>query len=173
MDRTGRKGKPLFKKWWFWVVVVVVVLAVGGAIGGGSSNGSDGASATSTATRKDGRSSDGSSSESSTDDKASEDGASKAAGTEKTIELQATATGNGTVMWFKDGSSNTEQFSGSWSKTFTGDEAKDLNSVSVSGDLLGDDAQKVTCKVIVNGEEKESKEASGASGSAYCTVPWL
>lgn len=70
---------------------------------------------------------------------------------EKTIELQATATGNGTVMIYKAGSYSNEHFSGQWSKTYTGDEAKDLSMFSVSGDIVGGDGQQVSCKVIVNG----------------------
>ncbi|PLS28636.1 hypothetical protein [Bifidobacterium parmae] len=159
MSETKAK-KPIFKKWWFWVIVVVVVLAIGGAVGGGSSNGSDSASSAATSQKTQGG-----------DSSKTDGGASSEQKTEKTIELQATATGNGTVIWTKSGSSNTEQFSGSWSKTFTGDETKDLTGVSVTGDVMGGNDQKVTCKVIVNGEEKDSKEATGAAGSAFCTVP--
>lgn len=101
----------------------------------------------------------------------SDDTASSGKTTEKTVEFQATATGNGTVIWTKSGSSNTEQFSGTWSKTFTGDEAKDLTGVSVTGDIMGGNDQQVTCKIIVNGEEKDAKEAGGSAGSAMCTVP--
>ena len=98
----------------------------------------------------------------------SDDTASSGKTTEKTVEFQATATGNGTVIWTKSGSSNTEQFSGTWSKTFTGDEAKDLTGVSVTGDIMGGNDQQVTCKIIVNGEEKDAKEAGGSAGSATC-----
>ena len=92
---------------------------------------------------------------------------------EKTVELQATATGNGTVMIWKNGATSNDHFSGSWSKTYTGDEAKDLERFSVSTDVMGGDDQQVSCKVIVNGQEKDSKEASGAMGSAYCNIPWF
>lgn len=42
---------------------------------------------------------------------------------------------------------------------------------SVSGDIMGGDNQQVSCKVIVNGQEKGSKDASGSAGSAMCNIP--
>lgn len=42
---------------------------------------------------------------------------------------------------------------------------------SVSGDIMGGDNQQVSCKVIVNGQEKDSKDASGSAGSAMCHIP--
>lgn len=74
-------------------------------------------------------------------------------------------------MIYKAGSSSNEHFSGQWSKTYTGDEAKDLSMFSVSGDIMGGDNQQVSCKVIVNGQEKDSKDASGSAGSAMCNIP--
>lgn len=76
-------------------------------------------------------------------------------------------------MIWKDGSTSNEHFSGSWSKTYTGDEAKDVSMFSVSGDIMGGDNQQVSCKVIVNGQEKDSKDASGSAGLAMCNVPWF
>lgn len=90
---------------------------------------------------------------------------------EKTIELQATATGDGTAMIWENGSSSSQEFSGSWSKTYTGDEAKDLTMFSVNGDFMGGNDQQVSCKVIVDGQEKVSKDASGSAGTATCNVP--
>lgn len=66
---------------------------------------------------------------------------------------------------------SSQQFSGSWSKTYTGDEAKDLTMLSVTGDIMGDNNQQVSCKVIVDGQEKVSKDASGSAGAATCNVP--
>lgn len=43
--------------------------------------------------------------------------------------------------------------------------------LSVTGDIMGDNNQQVSCKVIVNGQEKDSKSASGSVGSASCNVP--
>lgn len=74
-------------------------------------------------------------------------------------------------MIYKDGSTSNQNFSGSWSKTYTGDEAKGLSMFSVHGDIMGGDNQQVSCKVIVNGQEKDSKDASGSAGSAMCNVP--
>lgn len=77
------------------------------------------------------------------------------------------------MVLYKDGSTSNEHFSGSWSKTYTGDETKDLSMFSVSGDIMGGDNQQVSCKVIVNGQEKVSKDASGSVGSATCRIPWF
>ena len=147
--------KTIWKRWWFWIIVIIVVAVIATNMNGGSKSSSNT------------QSSNTSQSQQQTDSNKQQD----AKPAEKTIELQATATGNGSVMWMKNGSSNSEQFNGNWSKTFTGDEAKELNSISVSGDLTGGNDQKVTCKVIVNGEEKDAKEASGAAGNAFCSVP--
>lgn len=156
---TKQGKKPLFKRWWFWLIVVLVVLGVAGSI----QSGSDTATSAST---------ESSTSQTAAPEK-SEKPAEPAKPAEKTVELQATATGNGTVMIWENGSTSTQQFSGSWSKTYTGDEAKDLSSFSVSGDITGGNDQQVTCKVIVNGQEKVSKDASGTMGSAHCNVPWF
>lgn len=149
--------KPLFKRWWFWLIVVLVVLGVAGS----TQSGDDTATSAST---------ESSTSQTTTPEK-SEKQTKPAKPAEKTVELQATATGNGTVMIYKAGSSSNEHFSGQWSKTYTGDEAKDLSMFSVSGDIMGGDNQQVSCKVIVNGQEKDSKDASGSAGSAMCNIP--
>ena len=152
----------MYKRWWFWLIVVLVVLGVVGS----TQSGDDTATSAST---------ESSTSQTTTPEKSekSEKPAEPAKPAEKTVELQATATGNGTVMIHKDGSTSNEHFSGQWSKTYTGDEAKDLSMFSVSGDIMGGDDQQVSCKVIVNGQEKDSKNASGSVGSATCDIPWF
>lgn len=152
----------MFKRWWFWLIVVLVVLGVVGS----TQSGSDTATSAST---------ESSTSQTTTPEKSekSEKPAEPAKPAEKTVELQAAATGNGTVMIYKDGSTSNEHFLGQWSKTYTGDEAKGLSMFSVSGDIMGGDDQQVSCKVIVNGQEKDSKNASGSVGSATCDIPWF
>ena len=155
--------KPLYKRWWFWLIVVLVVLGVVGS----TQSGDDTATSAST---------ESSTSQTATPDKSEKPTeptkpAEPAKPAEKTIELQATATGNGTAMIWENGSSSSQQFSGSWSKTYTGDEAKDLTMLSVTGDIMGDNNQQVSCKVIVDGQEKVSKDASGSAGTATCNVP--
>lgn len=149
----------MYKRWWFWLIVVLVVLGVVGS----TQSGSDTATSAST---------ESSTSQTATPEK-SEKPTEPAKPAEKTVELQATATGNGTVMIYKDGSTSNEKFSGQWSKTYTGDEAKGLSMFSVSGDIMGGDDQQVSCKVIVNGQEKDSKNASDSVGSATCDIPWF
>lgn len=150
----------MYKRWWFWLIVVLVVLGVVGS----TQSGDDTATSAST---------ESSTSQTTTPEKSekSEKPAEPAKPAEKTVELQATATGNDTVMIYKDGSTSNQNFSGSWSKTYTGDEAKGLSMFSVSGDIMGGDDQQVSCKVIVNGQEKDSKSASGSVGSAMCNIP--
>ena len=149
---TRQQGKkPLYKRWWFWLIVVLVVLGAVGTVGG---NGSGSNTTTSASTKSN-------TSQTATPSKPAA----------KTIELQATATGNGTALISKNGSTDSQQFSGSWSKTYTGDEAKGLSSLSVSGDFMGGNDQQVSCKVIVNGQERDSKSASGSAGSVMCDVP--
>lgn len=149
----------------FTKCVVIVVLGVAGSTQFGSDTATSASteSSTQTATPK--------KSEKPTKPTKPAEPAKPAKPAEKTIELQATATGNGTVMIYKAGSSSNEHFSGQWSKTYTGDEAKDLSSFSVHGDIMGGDNQQVSCKVIVNGQEKDSKDASGSAGSVMCNIP--
>lgn len=164
-QQDNKQGKkPFYKRWWFWLIVVLVVLGAAGAVGGNES----GSTSTSASTKSN-------TSQTAAPSKPSESAkpATPATPAEKTIELQATATGNGTVLISKNGSTDSQQFSGSWSKTYTGDEAKGLTSIFVSGDITGGNDQQVTCKVIVNGQEKDSKSASGTVGSARCDVPWF
>lgn len=141
--------KPLLKRWWFWLIVVLVII---GAVGAGQSGGNNTTSG-------------------SAGSPMSQTSKAPAKPAEKTIELQATATGAGTAMIWENGSSSSQKFSGSWSKTYTGDEAKDLTMFSVTGDFMGGNDQQVSCKVIVDGQEKVSKDASGSAGTATCNVP--
>lgn len=85
-----------------------------------------------------------------------------------TIKLEATATGNGQVIWGTAGSTNTEQFSGTWVKEVP--KGKELMTLMVSGDGM-DPNSKVTCKLYINGELKQEKSGSGQFGSASCTQP--
>lgn len=156
--------KPFYKRWWFWLIVVLVVI---GAVGAGQSG-----SNTTTSASSAGQTASTSATESSASSTASTP-SEPAKPAEKTIELQATATGNGSVIIYENGSTSNQDFSGSWSKTYAGDEAKDLNSFSVHGDIMGGNDQQVSCKVIVNGQEKVSKDASGSAGSAMCNIPWF
>ncbi|MFC2764104.1 MAG: MmpS family transport accessory protein [Rothia dentocariosa] len=88
----------------------------------------------------------------------------------RTLEISATATGDGTVLHGATGSSNSEKFSGEWSKTV--ELPKDEGyTVSVTGDIFNsDDSQQVSCKIIVDGKVEEEKTGSGSAGSAFCNV---
>ena len=88
----------------------------------------------------------------------------------RTLEISATATGDGTVLHGATGSSNSEKFTGEWSKTV--ELPKDEGyTVSVTGDIFNsDDSQQVSCKIIVDGKVEEEKTGSGSAGSAFCNV---
>ena len=153
--------KPLWKRWWFIALVIVVAaVALSKMAGGGGSSTTAGSTSTPAAAAAPAT------------EAAPAEGASPAAApASDTITLKATATGEGTVMWMHDGSSNSEKFTGEWSKEVPY-ESGDW-TVSVTGDILGGDDQKMTCEIIVKGESKEAKEGSGAAGSAGCsTIIW-
>lgn len=90
----------------------------------------------------------------------------------KSVELQATATGKGTAMWSDNGgSSSSQDFDQKWSKKVDPKDAKGMLSVDVSPDFTSDDDnQKVTCTILVNGKQKQHKEATGQSGNASCMI---
>ena len=151
--------KPLWKRWWFIVLMIVVAAGVIGQMTGGGGSGGAAAGGASASASAQGPA----------------DGAGAAAPAEAaapdTITLRATATGEGTVMWMHDGSSNSEKFTGEWSKEVPY-ESGDW-TVSVTGDILGGDDQTMTCEIVVKGESKESQQGTGAIGSAGCsTVVW-
>lgn len=41
-------------------------------------------------------------------------------------------------------------------------------TVTVSGDIMGDSSQEVSCSVKIDGKEKSSNKASGVNGIATC-----
>ena len=155
--------KPFYKKWWFIAIVVIILLvAIGQAMGGGSETAGTQSSPAATDTAK----SDAAAAPAASPEETTE------APAEETVTLKATATGEGTVIWGDtDGSTNTESFSGSWEKTITGEDAKKTYTLSVSGDVMGDDSQQMTCEILVNGESKDDASATGTMGSASCTTP--
>lgn len=150
--------KPLWKRWWFIALVIVVAAGALSKMAGGGSGTTAGSTSTPAAAAAPATA-------------AAEAATPAAAPASDTITLKATATGEGTVMWMHDGSSNSETFTGEWSKDVPY-ESGDW-TVSVTGDILGGDDQKMTCEIIVKGESKEAKEGSGAAGSAGCsTLTW-
>lgn len=143
--------KPFYKRVWFWIIVAIVVIAVASQLGGNkgtdtSTSSSPAASQTSSASK------------------------SSAATDESTakVEMQATSTGKGTATWGEAGSTNQEEFNSTWTKTITGDDAKKGYTLTVMGDVMGGNDQKVSCTVLVNGKQKSHKEGSGAAGTAIC-----
>lgn len=88
----------------------------------------------------------------------------------KSVELQATATGKGSVSWGGEGSNNNQDFNQKWSKTIDPKDAKGYFTFSSESDWESDDNQKVTCTILVNGKQKDHKEASGQASSADCSV---
>ncbi|MBQ9681460.1 MAG: hypothetical protein IJV49_03900 [Aeriscardovia sp.] len=144
--------KPFYKRVWLWILFIAVVLAI---IGGLSTGGKRQTDTKPTAT--------GTDTSQATSVKPAED----------TVELRATATGRGSADWGEVGSSHTETFTKTWSKTISGEEAKKGYVLTVTGDFTGNDNQEVSCTVLVNGVQKDHKTGSGAAGSALCDTSGL
>mgnify|MGYP000919141524 FL=1 len=160
----AKAKKPVWKRWWFIALVIVVAAVALSKMAGGGSSTTAGSTSTPTAAAAP-------ATEAAPAAAPAEAATPAAAPASDTITLKATATGEGTVMWMHDGSSNSEKFTGEWSKEVPY-ESGDW-TVSVTGDILGGDDQKMTCEIIVKGESKEAKEGSGAAGSAGCsTLTW-
>lgn len=88
-----------------------------------------------------------------------------------TITLEATASTTGTVIWGNlDGSTNTEEFTGTWTKEITPKDSTEMYNVIVSGDFM-DESSEVSCKLYVDGELKDEATGTGSAGSASCTQP--
>ncbi|MFT9231408.1 MAG: hypothetical protein ABF515_02045 [Bifidobacterium sp.] len=89
------------------------------------------------------------------------------------VELEATATGTGTATWGEAGSTSQNNFDKNWNKTITGSDAQKGYILTVMGDLTGTDSQKVSCTVLVNGQQKSHKEATGTAGTVTCDTSGL
>lgn len=88
-----------------------------------------------------------------------------------TVTLEATASTTGTVLWMDmDGSSNTEEFTGTWTKEIPLKDETETYTLSVTGDFM-DESSEVTCKLYVDGELKDEATGTGAAGSASCSQP--
>lgn len=88
------------------------------------------------------------------------------------VILEATATSKGNAMWMDmDGSNSSADFSNTWTKELTGDDAKKVWTLSVSNsDYEATDDVKVSCKITVDGKVQVQKEATGQSANASCTM---
>lgn len=88
-----------------------------------------------------------------------------------TVTLEATATTTGMVMWMDmDGSSHTEEFTGTWSKEIPLEDGTETYTLSVTGDFM-DESSEVSCKLYVDGELKDEATGTGSAGSASCSQP--
>ncbi|MGX5357570.1 hypothetical protein [Kocuria sp. KH4] len=88
-----------------------------------------------------------------------------------TVTLEATASTTGTALWMDlDGSSNTEEFTGTWSKEIPLKDGNETYTLSVTGDFM-DENSEVTCKLYVDGELKDEATGTGSAGSASCSQP--
>jgi cytoskeletal protein RodZ len=144
--------KPFYKRVWFWIIVAIVVIAVASQLGG-NKGGTDTSTSSSPAASQ---TSSASKSSAATDESTAK------------VEMQATSTGKGTATWGEAGSTNQEEFNNTWTKTITGEDAKKGYTLTVMGDVMGGNDQKVSCTVLVNGKQKSHKEGSGAAGTAIC-----
>lgn len=143
--------KPLYKRAWFWILLILVIAIIYGMSQGGKATNDTKTTASPASTSQ----------------------AAPAKPAEDKVELRATATGKGSVIWGEAGSTHTEDFTKTWSKTITGEEAKKGYTLTVSGDLMGNDSQEVSCTVLVNGVQKSHKTGSGTAGSAMCDTSGL
>lgn len=135
------------------IVVIVIIAAIAGGGGDDSSEGSDNPET----------------SEQAADPTAPETEQGDADG--GTITLEATSTaGTGNVSWGDFSSTNTEEFSGEWSKDVPPLENGELYTVTVVGDLMSEDAE-VSCKIIIDGEVVDEATGSGSAGTASCSQP--
>lgn len=85
-----------------------------------------------------------------------------------TVLLEATASGEGHVVWGADGGTNTETFTGTWSKEVPSDTG--MLTLTVTGDIL-DENSEVSCTLTIDGEVKDEATGSGAAGGATCIQP--
>ena len=132
--------KPFWERGWFITLVVILGLVVIGRLvsngSGGVNTTTTGASAASTAPAAEAGKAAAEAPAPTTEDKP----AASAPATEDkpdTITLKATASGDGTVMWMHDGSSNSESFNGEWTKEIPAEHGG--WTVSVTGDIFGGD----------------------------------
>lgn len=147
-ETAQKPKKPLYKRAWFWILLILVIAIIYGMSQGGKATSDTKPTAAGTST-------------------------SQAKPAEDKVELQATATGKGSVIWGEAGSTHTEDFTKTWSRTITGEEAKKGYTLTVSGDFMGTDSQEVSCTVLVNGVQKSHKTGSGTAGSAMCDTSGL
>ena len=143
--------KPFWERGWFITLVVILGLVVIGRLvsngSGGVNTTTTGASAASTAPAAEAGKAAAEAPAPTTEDKPAapaptieDKPAASAPATEDkpdTITLKATASGDGTVMWMHDGSSNSESFNGEWTKEVPAEHGG--WTVSVTGDIFGGD----------------------------------
>lgn len=175
----GKKGKGMAIA---GVVLSILALIIPLAMGGGLSNNSDSHSKSGSPSTSQSAKKDASKDTAKEDDAAKNDDAAKTDDTaktdtdkpkEKTITLKATATGNATATYGPAGSSSQDKFEKTWQKDITGDQANEMHSLIVMGDVMNQDPnQKVTCDVLVNGESKDHKEATGSAATVTCMSPF-
>ena len=163
--------KPFWERGWFITLVVILGLVVIGRLvsngSGGVNTATTGASAASTAPAAEAGKAAAEAPAPTSEDKPAAP-APTIEDKPDTITLKATASGDGTVMWMHDGSSNSESFNGEWTKEVPAEHGG--WTVSVTGDIFGGDEQTMGCEIIVRGKSEEAKTGSGAAGSAYCST---
>ncbi|BDR52327.1 hypothetical protein KIM372_02340 [Bombiscardovia nodaiensis] len=96
----------------------------------------------------------------------------------RTVTLKASVTGgsgNGTVTYGPAGSASQDTFSSQWSKDLTDNQGKEMYTETVSAEISMNDAdtkdQIVTCDVLVDGVQKDHKEATGSGAVVTCSSP--
>ena len=162
--------KPVYKRVWFWIVVAVAFFVLVGALTGGDDSGPGSGATSGSTTAVTNPAVTVPAVPETEDETTATKKPAQDTGNDKTLEFHATATGSGSVVWGSDGSTNTEDFTGEWSKTLTGDEASGYYTLFVSGDIMSGDSQEMTCEIVKNGKTVDSNKGTGSAGSASCSV---
>lgn len=88
------------------------------------------------------------------------------------LVLKATATGKGHVSWGTAGASNSADFEGTWEMEIPDYKDGEVYTVTVVGDILeGGDNQEMSCTIIKDGKEIDTKSATGKTASVICSTP--
>lgn len=88
----------------------------------------------------------------------------------RTVELRATATDSGNLLYGVEGATNTDKFEKEWTKTIEDVKNSEAYTLTVAGDTA-DKSSEVTCQILVDGKVEQEAKGSAAAGEATCVLP--